>query len=275
MKVRYAAMGLLVLARFAPTPALAVDAATFKCEDKAVAAGNKWGVSRGKCLVKCGTKMIGKMDSSLMCTPPFDMSTQKCADAADAKYKSSVEKVCSSGMPACIAYQSCDTNTGLCKTGNTADSCSMDSTCGPATADQQVADQLAAQAPFIDVTVVPQLMCDPTLLKCEAKAIGALEKLAPAIAKCFSKCNSAAQLKGDSSRMCIPTGESFMSPPLDATTAGCITSAVTKAGASVTKACPTLPSCGLYSSGLNVLLGVVLAPVKMNYAGTGNPYCAM
>jgi hypothetical protein len=275
MKVRYAAMGLLVLARFAPTPALALDAATFKCEDKAVAAGNKWGAARGKCLVKCGTKMIGKMDSSLMCTPPLDASTQKCADAASAKYKSTVEKVCTSGMPTCIAYQSCDTMTGLCTTGNTADSCSMDSTCGAATADQQVANQIKAQASFIDNVVVPQLMCDPTLLKCEGKAVGALEKLAPAIAKCFSKCNSAAQLKSDSSRQCVPTGGSFMSPPLDMDTAACIQNAIVKAGASVTKACPTLPSCGLYSGGLPTLIGVVISPVSTNYGGTGNPYCAM
>jgi hypothetical protein len=247
MSVRHALLGLLI-SGIAALPAGAVDKAVFKCESQAAAAVNKWGGSRGKCLVKCDQGLL-KGDARDCVPPGFDAATLACMAAADDKYTATVLKVCPT-LPTCGSYS-----------GET-----------PAS---YAAGQIAAQSAQIDPITVPVLLCDDALFKCGSKVVASLAKLSGSLGKCFSKCYGALQLKGDATKQCTPdaTGDPF--DTLDATTAGCISAAVGKASAGITKACPALPACGLYPLGLPALLNLVTGALGGNYADpASNPYCA-
>lgn len=232
----------------------ATDANTFKCESKAADAVGKWGAARGTCLVKCDQALVKKGPTSgLVCTPPFDtIKTQPCVDKADAKYTAAVVKACPSGtFPTCGGYATFDPTTY---------------------ADEQITQQSAA----IDPITVPWLMCDDTQVKCEGKVVGTLGKLSGAIGKCLGKCYQKSQVKGDMTVTCTPQGGSDPFGNLDTVTKGCVDTAIGKANASITKACPTLPACGpLYPLGQSALVGLVTGSIAGNYsAPASNPYCA-
>jgi len=235
-------------------PASATDAGTFKCESKAADAVGKWGAARGTCLVKCDQALVKKGSTSgLACTPPFDtIKTQLCVAKADAKYVETVVKACPTGtFPTCGSYATFNpTNYAL--------------------------DQITQQSAAIDPVTVPWLMCDDTAVKCEGKAVGALGKLSGAIGKCLGKCYGKLQVKGDTSFICTPQGGGDPFGNLDATTKACVDKAIGKATASITKACPTLPTCPpLYPLGQSALLNLVTGSIATNYATpASNPYCA-
>jgi len=232
----------------------ATDANTFKCESKSADAVGKWGAARGTCLVKCDQALVKKGPTSgLACTPPFDtLKTQPCVDKANGKYSAAIAKACPSGtFPTCGGY----------------------ATFNPTTYAQ---DQITTQSAAIDPVTVPWLMCDDTLVNCEGKVVGALGKLSAAIGKCLGKCYQKLQVKNDMSVTCTPQGGSDPFGNLDTGTKGCVDGAIGKANASITKACPTLPSCGLlYPAGQTGLIGLVTGSIANNYAAAAsNPYCA-
>src|SRR5262245_32083381 len=170
--MRRGLLALLLLSGISAVPAVAVDKDTFKCEDKSSAAVNKWGGSRGKCIVKC-QKAFLKGDPRTCSNPPgFDATTLQCIAAIDAKYTASVAKACPTGMPSCGSYMS-------------------------QTAAAYAAAQIAAQASLVDGVTVPLLMCDATRFKCESRVVTTLSKLSSALGKCFGKCYAALQLKAD------------------------------------------------------------------------------
>ena len=249
--MRHALSALLLLSGIAAVPAAAVDKATFKCEDKAAAAVNKWGGGRGKCIVKCEQALL-KGDSSRVCANPpgFDGATLACIGPVNTKYTATVAKACPTGMPSCAPYN------GM-------------------TASAYATGNITDQAPQIDAVTVPLLICDPTRFKCESKAVGTLEKLSSTLGKCFSKCNAALQLKGDTSRQCTP--DTSMNPfgALDGTTNGCVTGAITAATDKINAACADSPACGFYALGIPAVLNVVTGALAGNYSDpTKNPYCA-
>lgn len=235
-------------------PALAVDKATFQCEDKSSAAVNAYGGARGKCLIKCeNTKqkeIIKNGSSTLQCSNPPGVNDQKtidCLAKADAKYAAAVPKACPSGMPACGSYA------GM-------------------TAAMYAAGQIATQGSLIDSTTVPLVACDGSLIKGETKAVGILAKLSSAIGKCLGKCYARAQLKGEAIN-CTPD----MTPwdNLETKTKDCVLKNIDKANLGIGKALPTLPACGLWPSGLPAVLDLVTGSIAGNYSmPSSNPYCA-
>jgi hypothetical protein len=268
MKARFVVIGLLLSALVASSGLATIDKTVFKCESKASAAVNKFGAARGKCIVKCAAAN-SKDPNSRVCPPTdpnapeagIDSTTAACIDAANMKYKASVSKACGGTMPACGTYL--DSMTML-----------------PRSSSDYADAQIASQGALIDGETLPFLLCDPDpntpvneAIKCESKTVATLAKLSGAVAKCLTKCDTKALVKGDMTVDCDPNANLDASS-LDTTTGGCVTAAVSKASASINKACNPLPACGAYLIGVDNLLGFVVAPIGQNYENPdANPYC--
>jgi hypothetical protein len=234
----------------------AVDSGTFGCESKSNAAAGKWGAGRGGCLSKCIAAQR-KGDTTKVCAPGTgfpDAVTGACITANDTKYKAAVAKACPAGtFPSCGSY----------------------ATAGDPTT--YADNQIASLSGLIDASVSGFVICDedPLLNKCEFGTSKNLSKLAGVVLKCLTGCYSNLQLKGDSTRMCTPAATGDRLAPLDATTHACLQGAIDKTKATIVKACPTLPPCGLYPLGIDALVGLVTDNTFGNYAvPSSNPYCA-
>lgn len=235
-----------------PAAASAVTVGTFKCEDKSAAAVAKWGGKRGKCLVKCNQDRVLKGESGRVCSPGVgfpDPETGECIMKVDDKYIAKVVSSCPTGtFPSCGDYA-----------GETPQSFAE--------------SNRDAQAPAVDATTVPTFMCDsnPDAMKCEAKVIKTLSKLARAIGKCFSQCEKDSQLKSVT-RDCKPDGADYDDVDLEMQT--CVNTAGTKAEDKIVKSCPDgLPGCGLYPLGPAGLSDFVKDQLATGYNPPG-PYCA-
>ena len=248
--------GVVAVALLAANIASALtDKNVFKCEDKAVAAVNKWGGARGKCLTKCQLKKVkeGPTSTRVCSNPPgLDSETATCTTTADQKYVTAAVAACPTGtFPTCGPYAGENPTT-------------------------YANGQIIAQSGLVDATTVPLLICNDAAAKCEGKVVGSLAKLSAAVGKCLAKCYKALQVKGDTTLQCTPQAPPNPFAPLDVTTKGCIDAAVAAATTAIGAACPTLPPCGIYLGGPTALLGLVTDNIAGNYATpSSNPYCTL
>ena len=233
----------------------AVDPATFACEDKGIDALRKFADRRVACLERCwraqirgGTGRVCVDDADPDTPPTLDAKTLACVQKTETRYVSAVEAVCpASAYPACGTY--------------------------PPNVQDHAARELRSNAPLIDASTVPSILCDPAQAKCEQRIVPLVEHLQKDVQACFSACASALHLQGDTSRQCVPLHADLT--VLDGLTQGCIANARTKFLLSVARACAALPTCGLYAQG-----AAGIADFELQYFAVGasvadvGPYCA-
>jgi hypothetical protein len=245
-------MGLLGLIA---SSARAVDQATFRCEDQSIVALRKFTDARVACLLKCwraqqagATDRVCVDDADPNTPPMLDPTTLACTQKTETKYIAAAIKACPSGTyPTCGTYPP-----------------------GPLDHAQR---EIASNAALVDAFTVPLILCDPLQAKCEKRALRRVEQFQKNVETCFSECAWALHVLGDSSRQCVPYNNTLQT--LDPATQSCIAAAKSVSVAKITRACPTLPSCGLYAQGVAAIPDFELTYfiVGASVAGVG-PYCA-
>jgi hypothetical protein len=235
-------------------PAAGVSEDTFKCEAGHLAALNKWGARRGRCLVRCQLawfkghdERVCVDDADPMNAPAFDLRTLRCVDRATQSYLKQAIAACPAD-----AYPSCGTyDTDVVS---------------------HVQGEVNVNVPRIDPTTVPLFVCDAAEVKCEKNAVKALGDLSIAFGRCLTACARAQQLGGEASRQCLPTDGTFEG--VDPTTGLCLDAARAKTARDISRACPGLPGapgCGIYPLGLDAMQALVEDFIAQDFL---NPFCA-
>jgi hypothetical protein len=206
-----------------------------KCEDGTNKALGKFVGAKAKCVSKCLTTARKTMGPYGGCFGPAftDPPTNACITGslkgAEAKGGAAIAKVCAAAAscPTCYTSQECTDASGANPFIQTSET-NVDGF-GPLV----YCLENGNQTPTKDEG------------KCEDGLSKALVKFVGAKGKCYQKCNDNLQ-KGKTDGNCTPPN------PTDSATTACIfdpaKGAEAKAAASITKACPTFPSCMVFTT---------------------------
>ena len=197
-----------------------------KCEDTTNKTLGKFVGSKAKCVMKClATQRKAASPNFASCLPPYADPTESACitgslKGAEAKAGAGIAK-------ACAALASCPT----CYTPST--KCTDASGANPFV--QSTETTVDAFGPILYCVENGGNVPSKTDGKCEDGLTKALVKFVGAKGKCYQKCNDNLNKGKAAAGSCTP-------PATDPATVTCISTATTKANASIDKACFTAPA---------------------------------
>ena len=218
-------MIVFVLAVVAPGMAHAIDATTFRCEDRAAAAIANWGGDRARCIAQCEIAYWGDLQRRGSTTrncrgTGVDLETLRCFHRSDGRLRRRLAAAClRTLLPTCGPW---------------------DGVTGPGDLAQIVIDSGEMQRFY----VLDALVCaypGASDLRAEAKVVVAVGRFASDMRKCYASCFRARQIRGDNARICIPP---------DTQTADCLELGRTRLFSRVRAAMVAPPVCGSYPAGV-------------------------